>query len=798
MKIWKFKYRILNLTSKYLLFVLSILLLFSCINNTESEFNDPICGLASPLVFSKDSLTLHLSDYFAYPQSIERIIFPEQLSVIKVDSNRIRLFREENLPALSVLRFQMDDSTESVILVKNLAKQKMTISFDPGEMKFNEVKIKGSMNFWNAQLSEMKLTKGKWIEDFYLIPGEYHYVLLADGNEFTDPLNPDSVDNNIGGFNSVLKVGKYKQQELPFLRTERYTNKRIQINSSVPISNVYALWQNKLIESELRDQQVSAPIPAAAKAIQRSWIRVVACDTDGGISNDILVPLEFGQVVTESEDLTRFDRQTMILYFMMVDRFKNGDPSNDEPVDDPDILPKANYFGGDLSGVKQVLLSNYFTELGVNTIWLSPINQNPKGAYGLFKDPYTKFSGYHGYWPVSYKEIDYRFGTSDEFRGLVEATHAKNMNILIDYVANHVHELHPLYQQYPDWVTDLYLPDGTMNTERWEEYRLTTWFDTFLPKLDLRRPEVVNPLTDSALYWLTEFGVDGFRHDATKHIDEIYWRTLTSKLKEETECSTMPYQIGETYGSPELINSYIGSGMLDGQFDFNLYGDAVAVFARDTESFERLQSSLTQSLRYFGYHNQMGNISGNQDRPRFISLAGGDLRFDEDSKYAGWTREIGIGDSSAYDKLKMLHAFNLTIPGIPVIYYGDEYGMPGANDPDNRRMMRFSDLNPREENVRSTVQKLASLRSANMPLLFGDVELISCDESTFAYIRYYFNNYTFVAFNKSREPKSIILSKDYFQGDKYVSHFGSIIEVKTDTLIINLEPISFDIITNKE
>jgi glycosidase len=370
------------------------------------------------------------------------------------------------------------------------------------------------------------------------------------------------------------------------------------------------------------------------------------------------------------------------------------------------------------------------------------------------------------------------------------------MNILIDYVASHVHELHPVFQQHPDWVTNLYLPDGTLNTEKWDEHRLTTWFDTFLPKLDLRRPEVVDPLTDSALFWITEFGIDGFRHDATKHIDELYWRTLTRKLKEITNCDPMPYQVGETYGSPALISSYVSTGMLDAQFDFNLYDDAVAVFARDDESFERLQNSLTQSLHYYGYHNLMGNITGNQDRPRFISLAGGSLRFSEDSKYAGWTRKIGVGDSSAYEKLKMLHAFNLTIPGIPVIYYGDEYGMPGANDPDNRRMMQFSGLNNREKDVKSTVERLTSLRSSNMALLFGDVRLLSSGENTFAFIRYYFDDYALVVFNKNNEAKTVSFSDQDLVIHEYESHFGSSIQSDTDQFIIKLEPLSFDIITN--
>ncbi|HAG48904.1 MAG TPA: alpha-amlyase, partial [Cryomorphaceae bacterium] len=87
--------------------------------------------------------------------------------------------------------------------------------------------------------------------------------------------------------------------------------------------------------------------------------------------------------------------------------------------------------------------------------------------------------------------------------------HGRNMNVLLDYVANHVHLDHPVYKEHPDWATSLYLPDGSLNTERWDEHRLTTWFDTHLPTLDLRRPEVVEPMTDSALIWMTEFGIDG-------------------------------------------------------------------------------------------------------------------------------------------------------------------------------------------------------------------------------------------------------------------------------------------------
>jgi cyclomaltodextrinase / maltogenic alpha-amylase / neopullulanase len=304
-------------------------------------------------------------------------------------------------------------------------------------------------------------------------------------------------------------------------------------------------------------------------------------------------------------------------------------------------------------------------------------------------------------------------------------------------------------------------------------------------------------MTDSAVYWVKEYGIDGFRHDATKHVDELYWRTLTRKLKEITKCNPMTYQIGETYGSPELINSYISSGMLDGQFDFNVYDDAVAVFVRDNESLERLKNSLTQSLRYYGYHNLMGYITGNQDRPRFISLAGGSLRFDEDSKYAGWNREIGVGDPIAYQKLKLLHAFNLTIPGIPIIYYGDEIGLPGGNDPDNRRWMKFKDLTSEEKDVLKTVRKLTLLRSSSMALLYGDLQILKCEEDVFAYIRTYFDQAVVVVFNKSREPKTVFVRHALINTDsEFEALFVSDFDLKNNGLEVTLKPMSFEIILN--
>jgi len=306
-------------------------------------------------------------------------------------------------------------------------------------------------------------------------------------------------------------------------------------------------------------------------------------------------------------------------------------------------------------------------------------------------------------------------------------------------------------------------------------------------------------MTDSALYWIQNFQMDGFRHDATKHIPEVFWRELTRKLKENVSVpqNKRLYQVGETYGNRELINSYVSSGMMDGQFDFGVYDQAVGVFARDNESFKKLAGSLQESLNYYGYHNLMGYISGNQDKPRFISLAGGDLKFEEDAKLAGWTREISVGDPIAYKKLQCLNAFNLTIPGIPTIYYGDEFGMPGANDPDNRRMMRFKNLIEDEQNTFEVVKKLIKLRRNNIQLIYGDYELLFLDKYIYAYSRNYFDKIAVVLFNKSSKPMPITVKiPNRIIMDDLQSNFNSDFSIEGNMMQVIVDGNSFEIIMN--
>ncbi len=584
-------------------------------------------------------------------------------------------------------------------------------------------------------------------------------------------------------------------------------NSKKSINVAVSGQNTefIVLWQNSIIDpfnvssskSDINTQlyQFRIDVPHYASSMERSYIRVIAFN-NSNISNDILIPISYGEVMDNISQLKRSDLHSQIMYSLMIDRFYDGNPNNTRRLNSPEVLPIVDYFGGDLEGISQKVEEGFFNDLGVNTIWLSPITQNPNDAWGLYPDPKTKFSGYHGYWPIYLTKIDDRFGTEEDLKILLSNSHSNNINVILDYVANHMHIDSPTLKANPDWTTPDTTPDGRPNFELWDEFRLTTWFDRHIPTLDLEREEVFMPMTDSALYWIENFNFDGFRHDATKHIPEIFWRTLTSKIKERVPNRTI-YQIGETYGSPMLIDSYVRNGMLDAQFDFNVYDSMIWSMINKNGSFKDVWNALSGSLKIFGHHNLMGYITGNHDRPRFISLVGGALLPDEDSKLAGWKREIGVGDSIAYSKLSILHAFIMTIPGVPTIYYGDEYGEPGGNDPDNRKWMRFDGYNSKERETLNRLKRLTSLRRGSMAMIYGDIfPLYICDD-ILSYARIYMGETYIIALNKSNDTKILDLELPININSKVVNTiFGKLLMLDGNRARIEVEPNSFTIISS--
>ncbi|WP_292890660.1 alpha-amylase family glycosyl hydrolase [Nonlabens sp.] len=734
---------------KKLIVLFAALLLLSCgtkEENTADTKASVIEVMTTPIYESSQGNTAVLYADYLGTRKVDSVSVGDGITEresIQVDS--LYTFElQEDAPFISYITLWTEGIRNDIPVFKSNTKL-IEIPYDGN---FKNVRIKGEFTNWASK--ELQDNGEQLVYKATVPQGKFQYLFLEDGKEETLTGNePGVISNGMGGFNRLLDNSRLADPAQLFYG--EILDQAFTFQASAPLDQLVVLYENQLIEAVKTTNEntytVQLPKKDFSKRISKTQlVRVYASDANGR-TNDLLIPVQNAQVVEDPTQLARNDFHAQVLYFMMVDRFLDADKANTKPVPDPDILPKANYMGGDLAGVLAKIKEGYFEDLGINTVWLSPITQNPEGAYGLWPEPRTKFSGYHGYWPISNTKIDYRFGDEQLLKEIIEEAHQRDMNVILDYVANHVHEEHPLYKEHPEWATNLYLEDGSLNTERWDDHRLTTWFDTFMPTLDFSQPEVVEKMTDSALYWVTEYKLDGFRHDATKHVPETYWRTLTQKVRNNTDRPI--YQIGETYGSYDLIRGYVSTGMLDAQFDFNQYDAAVSAFATKDGNYVNLTETLQKGLEYYGHHHLMGNISGNQDRARFISYASGDVTFDEDAKKAGWTRDIVMSDSTAFDRLGMLQAFNMTMPGVPVIYYGDEYGSIGANDPDNRKMMKFNGLSDREKNLRQLVQELVHLRRNSMSLLYGTTQVMAENNGLLVIKRSYFGEETTVLFNEN-------------------------------------------------
>jgi len=771
-------------------------------------YKTKINSLATPITLDLKLTRVCLCDYILQPETIQNIAASSE--GIEIWENRgkhviaLKIVDSEKVKAVSTLNITFNDGTvQSIVLLKS---KKIIYP-----MRFygmaHTVQIAGDFNSWNPKGHCLEFKDNCWQYDLEIEPGNYSYQLIVNGEWKNDPNCNEVIENGYGGYNSLLRVPFAASKNELFIEPLKDLEQNVVVSVRGTMTNYIVLWENTLItktHTRAHNKAIHITIPEEAKTMNRSFIRVFA-GNDTTSSNDLLIPVathkkpngsNFNTAVTARAQLTRDDKEAQVIYFALLDRFYNGSPSRQTPANqETGIHAKLNFHGGNIKGLHKKLKEGYFADLGINTIWISPVVQNPQ--YAEQKNEH-KCAGYHGYWPLNSHEIDARFGSDTQFHAFILEAHQNKINVILDYVANHVHEKNPIILEHPDWQTPLNLPDGSKNIGRWETERFTTWFEEFLPTLDYSKPEVIEHMTDIALDWVQKFNIDGFRHDATKHIQTEFWRTLTRKLKEQyaLPLNKRFFQIGETFGGREMLKSYVNSGLHDGQFSFNLYYEARSAFLYENVHFEKLSTCLRQELQSFGCHHVMGNISGNHDMPRFISYAGEDLWMNQNAEHEGWARHITVKNPIGYSKLVLLHAFNCTIPGIPVIYYGDEIGMAGGGDPDNRRPMKFTGLSEHEQSTLTKVQNLVYMRTHYLPLIYGTFEFVRVEQQLLIYKRVYFDAVAIVIINKSRSEQSlqIQLKPNNIRMDMAFSFQKNKFKLLSDCLEITIPAMNFDII----
>lgn len=753
--------------------------------------------------------TFFINDFF-YAENYDGIIFQTDTSLMvyyEPTTGEVSIKPSLYKEGFALLPFKFSE-TEFTIIGKSEIKQAVTFTYKP-ENEIERINLFGSFNGWNRENHLMHDEDNDGIHEISisLDPGRYEYKFFIDGEELVDPLNPDQVPNGFGGWNSVISVkplyaGKTYLHQTGYLSTTSGTLLTFYYESgSHGKTDVIALLDNEPISENfinIESRRIFINLPQKVMSGLRT-IRL-GVNEDNRASNLQTILLYDGQPVGDMPFTTWYDA---VIYSIMIDRFYDGDPANSIPVEHPELYFQANYQGGDLQGIIDKLEEGYFEKLGINTFWLSPVIDNTNNAYKEFPAPHRYYTGYHGYWPIHPTRVEEKFGNMDLLKKLIRLAQSTGIKVLLDFVANHVHEEHPFWKEHRDWFGVLELPDGSLNLRKWDEHRLTTWFEPYMPSFDFEGSrEALEVMTDNAVWWLEETGADGFRHDAVKHIPNEFWRMLTRKIKERLQVpnNKIYYQVGETFGSYELVSSYVNNGQLDAQFNFNLYDTAIPVFIDENLPFTALDEQMNKTFSVYGVNHLMGNVMDSHDKVRFMAYADGDVTPGEDASEIGWINPPQVDNKSSYDKLKLYLTYLITIPGIPIVYYGDEIGMTGAADPDNRRMMRFDDdLTEWEKETLVDAGKIIQLRSKHSALRYGDFLTILADQNIYAYIRSDMNERILIVLNKSSETEEVELKFPGFyeigKAENLLS--GESYNIKDDQLVLNLKERSFIVLKLK-
>ena len=457
-----------------------------------------------------------------------------------------------------------------------------------------------------------------------------------------------------------------------------------------------------------------------------------------------------------------------VIYLILPDRFANGDPANDEPAGAGGTHDRSNaraYHGGDLRGIREHL--PYLKDLGVTVLWLTPVVKN-----GAAQD-------YHGYGAVDLYAVEPHLGTIRDYQELVAEAHKQGMKVFFDFVANHVGPKHP-------WVSEPPLADWFHGTQRRHldssaglsgtfygksEKQKTTndpfetlgdphapasisrnltdgWFFNVLPDLNTEKPEVADYLLQNSVWWAESSGLDGFRLDTFPYVPRTFWSDWHARLHQ-----VYPYMttIGEVFHPDPSVTSFFAGGQrrfdridsgVNTLFDFPMYFTLRDVLLRN-EPAGRIADVLRHDSLYV-HPDVLVTFIANHDTPRFASAEG-----------------------SSPARLKLALGLTLTLRGIPELYYGDEIGMPGGADPDNRRdfpggwaddpknAFTANGRTREQQELFTYVQTLLRLRREHPALQSGRLWHLFSDETAYVFLRETEEERVVVTFNNSSETREL-------------------------------------------
>ncbi|MEI2673400.1 MAG: hypothetical protein V9F05_05090 [Chitinophagaceae bacterium] len=331
-------------------YIKCILLISIICNTNPTKAQHDIFGLAEPVQLELDTTIVMLEDYFIDVSKIKSVEAPGCFEFgLSNDKKKLYLIIiKDNVPESKHNNKLLLITITYDILLKKSKKEKVVFQFNPNGKTYNKVSIVGDLTGWNPNVIFMELKDGIWQTELTLSPGRYQYQIVADGSWFLDPNNPVKIDNGIGGFNSLLVAGKRNSQNLKDqsnivnISTPDLQNHKIILTTNHSEKALY-FWNNVLLDQVWildnisYNEELLISIPEKAKSLRRSYLRIFYEGAETA-TNDMLIPLEYGKIITDPSLLEKDDFQRTIMYFMMVDRFNNGNKLNDAPVQDARVI----------------------------------------------------------------------------------------------------------------------------------------------------------------------------------------------------------------------------------------------------------------------------------------------------------------------------------------------------------------------------------------------------------------------------------------------------------------------------
>jgi len=418
-----------------------------------------------------------------------------------------------------------------------------------------------------------------------------------------------------------------------------------------------------------------------------------------------------------------------VFYELFPERFANGEPGNDPPCLEPwnGIPSQTNFFGGDLQGVINKL--DYLEALGINAIYLTPIFAAQTN---------------HKYDTADYYQIDPHFGDLETFRCLVREAHGRGIRIVLDAVFNHVGEGFWAFRDVIErgeaspYVNWFYIEDLPVTKEPTPNYATYENAD-YLVRLNIHNPEVRRYLYDVARYWTRE-GIDGWRLDVPYLMNHRFWKGFRRVMK---EINPELYIVAEIWGQ---ATEWLQGDECDGAMNYRLRDLILDFFVHeklDAQAFDPELAALREEHPGETAYTML-NLLGSHDTPRFLTLCQGD-------------KEL----------LKVASTFLFTYVGVPMIYYGDEVGMTGENDPDCRRPMAW-DPAAQDQGLLEWHRQLVHLRRAHPALRRGEIRTVHASGGVYVFERHYGEDHALVILNRGAESQAIRLPEGYWHGKAWL------------------------------